>query len=75
MASGVVMAFAGRDALRWAPPPIASTWTAAHGTSGANSATGTRTGSTSAATHANLRPGYLIVRPLAGSVPAAAANS
>jgi hypothetical protein len=64
MASGVVMAFAGRR-LRWASPPIAWTWTAAHGTNG----------STSAATHANLRPGYLIVRPLAGSVPAAAANS
>ena len=85
MASGVVMAFAGRDALRWAPPPIPSTWTAANGTTGANGATGTNsttgtnsstggTGSASAATHANLRPGY-IVRPLAGLVPAAAANS
>ena len=78
MASGVVMAFAGRDALRWAPPPILSTWTAANGTTGANgagtnSSTGA-TGSASAATQTNLRPGY-IVRPLAGLVPAAAANS
>jgi hypothetical protein len=74
MASGVVMAFAGRDALRWAPPPIPSTWTAANGTSG-TSGENSANGSTSAATHANLRPGYLIVRPLAGLVPAAFTNS
>ena len=74
MASGVVMAFAGRDALRWAPPPIPSTWTAANGTSGTTGGNSAN-GSTSAATHANLRPGSLIVRPLAGLAPAAFTNS
>jgi hypothetical protein len=71
MAAGIVMAFAGRDALRWAPPPIPSTWTAANGVNGVNGAQS----STSAATHASLRPEYLIARPMAGLVPAAVTNS
>jgi hypothetical protein len=57
MASGVVMAFAGRHTFRWAPPPIPSTYAAANGAQG----------SAAPPVKANPRLGHLAVKPMAGS--------
>jgi hypothetical protein len=59
MTSGVVMAFAGRQVFRWAPPPARPVSAAAKGTQG----------SASAVAPAGLRPRHLVVRPVAGSGP------
>jgi hypothetical protein len=59
MAAGIVMAFAGRQILRWAPPGIGPAWQAVHGTRG----------EVSPAAHAGPQPGHLIARPMARSIP------
>lgn len=56
MAAGVVVAFAGRQVLRWVPPPIPAASAAAGG--------GHR------AARAHARPAHIVVRPTGRPTPA-----
>jgi hypothetical protein len=67
MAAGIVMAFAGRHVLRWAPPAITPARAASNGARGG--APGNGPGSAPGSAHAGSLPGRFMARPMARSIP------